>query len=251
MPSDLDVIDQPRELATINEPSEVAQLIRIALDKGQNPTELYAILREERASRAEQAFTLALSAFQRDCPGIPKKHKAGGITKSGAKFEYLYANKPEIRAVIDPYLSKHGFAVKFGSREPKIAGTYTAVCFVKHIGGHTEATEISGPIDKGHMTDVQQIGSTQTYYERYALGAALGLDVGGVEDDGAGTSGGNAKGDKITEAQQNGLNDLLIEVFADRAKFLKYCGVEKLADIKVSNYAAAVAALEAKRQKAT
>jgi hypothetical protein len=57
-------------------------------------------------------------------------------------------------------------------------------CIVRHRDGHFEETTLMSPIDtSGSKNAVQQIGSTQSYLQRYSLMAALGLAA-SRDDDG-------------------------------------------------------------------
>ena len=64
------------------EPSEiessirVESLIRIALEKGINPTELYAIMREERVEQSRAAFNSAYVEFQRTCRPVLRPRRS-------------------------------------------------------------------------------------------------------------------------------------------------------------------------------
>jgi hypothetical protein len=124
----------------------------------------------------------------------------------------------------------------------------TCICTLRHANGHKVEASFKGSTttDAG-MTEIQKNAAALTFARRQSLIQVLGLTTCDEDTDAQSDS---VQGPTITEAQQNTLNDLIIEVFADRAKFLKFCGVEKLAEIQVKNYAAAVAALEAKRKAA-
>jgi len=92
---------------------------------------------------------------------------------------------------------------------------------------------------------IQSRASSKSYLERYTATAILGLAAKEADDDGNGSE---AK-QYITESQIADLMALAEEVKTDRVKFLKYMGVEKLADIQTKDYSRAVKALEAKRNK--
>ena len=244
--SEPDVIDK-KELAKGQQPSEVEALIRIALDKGLNPTELYAILREERAALAVRAFAHAKWEFLGKCRKIVEKRIGGGITKSGKDFKFPYADLCDILDQTMPTMQALGFSHGF-SIVVLADGKQYVRCTLRHAAGHPETADVPYMPDVGgHMNAVQQVGSGLTYCERYALLAALGLPTGAADPDG-GQQG------TITEAQQNTLNDLIISVGEsrerpiDRPAFLKVFGVIKLADIPAKRFNEAVAKLEAERK---
>ena len=54
----------------------------------------------------------------------------------------------------------------------------------------------------------------------------------------------------IGEDQVTAIDDLITETKSDRAKFLKYMGVEKVQHIRVADYRKAITALETKKREA-
>lgn len=249
-PNGIEVYDPPTTaLAAPPEPiSEIERLIRLALDKGQNPTELYAIMREERAAKAVQAFARAKWEFLGKCQRIIEPRKGGGITKSGAKFEFPYADLCDILDQTLPILQELGFSHGFTLVVLNDGKQYQR-CNFRHAGGHCETADVPYmPDTGGHMNAVQQVGSGLTYSMRYALLAALGLPTGQPAP-------GSQLGPSITEEQTRSLNDLIIAIGesrgrpVDRAKFLAIFKVATLAEIPASRFDQAWKTLEARKVK--
>jgi hypothetical protein len=118
-------------------------------------------------------------------------------------------------------------------------------CVLSHNLGHSEETTLSGPPDKtGNKNDIQAIGSTLTYLQRYSLMQALGLAASNDDDGNAADT-----GERIMPDQVEALRAMITEVGADEAKFLKFLKLETLEDLPVTRWKEAVAALEAKRAR--
>lgn len=92
-----------------------------------------------------------------------------------------YADFSAIAREVDPILSKHGLSYRFRSKQ---ADKIAVACILSHCDGHSEETELTAPSDKtGNKNDIQAIGSTLTYLQRYTLVLSLGL-ASSVDDDG-------------------------------------------------------------------
>ncbi len=189
------------------------------------------------ASQARKAFDAAIAKAKAEIPVIAR-NATGHQNKRYADFS-AYAR------VIDPILGKYGLSYRFRtSQTDKISVT----CILSHEAGHFEENTLTGPADTtGSKNAIQAIGSTLTYLQRYSLTQALGLAA-GDDDDGKAGGAADDKG-PITEEQRDKLLALVSEVGADIEKLCAYFKIEALPDLPVSQYANAVAALEAKKQK--
>jgi hypothetical protein len=151
-----------------------------------------------------------------------------------------YADFAAIASAVDPILSEFGLSYRFRSAQGE---RINVTCVLSHNLGHSEETTLSGPPDKtGNKNDIQAIGSTLTYLQRYSLMQALGLAASN-DTDGNDTD----TGERIMPDQIEALRAMITEVGADEAKFLKYLKIEALSDLPVAQWKDAVAALEAKR----
>lgn len=87
-----------------------------------------------------------------------------------------------------------------------------------------------------------------SYGKRYAAQAILNLTSrDGAERDDDGRAGGGAP--RITDEQAMELRDLASSVEADLPKFLRFMGVQALAELPATKFDAAVKALESKRAR--
>lgn len=228
---------EPDETA-IQPASEVGELIKVALAQGQSPAELYALLREERAHRAEMEFNRALAGFQAECPMIRKTSTAKIATRSGSNFGYKYAELDEIAATIRPAMKKNGLSYTWNSAET--AGVLTCTCIIRHSAGHSATATFSCPTasDAG-MSPMQKSASALTYARRQSLVQALGLTTCDPDNDGAMRS-------PITPAQVESLEKLIVATESNRDKFLAYAGAGRMEDVPSGKFAALVAALKSK-----
>lgn len=192
------------------------------------------------ANEARKAFTAAMAAFKTNPPEIIKdKHVAFNTSKG--MTEYDHATLGAVCAAVIKGLSQHGISHRWDVAQAD--NRIKVTCILTHEQGHSEQVSLnSAPDESGGKNSIQAIGSAITYLQRYTLFAATGLAAGESDDDGKGTE------PLITESQAADLRALADEVKADRAKFLKYLGVEQIADLPAKDYTKAVRALEAKRK---
>ena len=140
---------------------------------------LLAMQKEIMAANAKAAFDEAMSAFQAECPIIPKTEKAG----TGG-FQYDYAPMDLIIRTVGPSIAKHGFSYAFDTIIDE--GFVTEIMTVRHINGHAEKYQFRVPIDKAaRMNDTQKVGSANTYAQRYVFRNGFGIMTGDKDNDGA------------------------------------------------------------------
>lgn len=243
--------DEPRSLAAPPEPvSEIGQLIRLAIQAGQTPTELYALLKEERATRREQAFNIAFAAFKHVCPPVPRRteNTQFAVTVEGVKRKSMFASMQDICATVDPLLPTFGLSYRF--TDPEIVdGKLRVVFALSHVGGHTQLTPsmwfpLGKPIvsreGKQVTTEIQAHGGTHSFVRRYAMVSGLGL---ATCDDDNDANEPNPMGTALSEAQVETILNLLIATSGDAKLFAKSYGAEKVADIPAKCFDPACARL--------
>lgn len=168
---------------------------------------LYALQERHVASEAERQLATALTNFQAECPTIKKERKNTHLNTAYAKID-------DIMAAIQPMLSKHGLSVSFDT--PSTKESLTAICYVMHSAGAKFSRQVTVPVDTGMRgaNITQQLGSASSYAQRYALIAALNLNVTDRQDDDGATSGSG----KITEEQANEIYQLMEPLPPERRK---------------------------------
>lgn len=161
-----------------------ADLLQMAVGQGADLDRLEKLMAlQDRWEKGEarKTFTRAMAAFKTECP--PVLNKDGEVSFKGTN--YRHATLGGILSVITPHLSRAGLSVSWETDQDK--GVVTVTCVVTHEDGHSERRPLTGPHDSsGNKNQIQQMGSTITYLQRYTLTAALGLSTGEVDDDGRG-----------------------------------------------------------------
>jgi hypothetical protein len=144
-------------------------------------------------------------------------------------------------------MGQHGLSHRWDVTQ--IDGLITVACIVTHELGHSERTVLqSRPDDSGKKNQIQQVASAVTYLQRYTLMSALGLAASDMqEDDGLGAA---PPVETLTEEQQAVLQDLIDANGRDRAKFLEWAKVDRIADIPKSWFPKCKTLLSAKKPEA-
>lgn len=139
------------------------------------------------ANAARKAFNLAIAKAKAEIPVI-RKNRAVDYTTSKGRTNYEHEDLGEIARTIDPVLSRHGLSYRF--RTTIEGGMITVTCVLSHEAGHAEENALSsGRDESGSKNNIQAVGSTQTYLQRYTLKAALGLAASKDDDGAAGGTG--------------------------------------------------------------
>lgn len=195
-----------------------------------------------RAMEAETAFNAAMTAAQSEMRRV-------SADANNPQTNSKYASYGQLDRALRPIYTKHGFSVSFDEGAAPSPDAVLALAYVSHAGGHTRTYRKTMPIVttgiKGNamMTATHGAAAAGSYAKRYLLKDIFNVAIG--EDD---NDGNPPKGEPISDKQVADLNALLDEVKADRAKFLKWAGVEKVEDIPVKIYPTCVKQLEAKRK---
>lgn len=112
----------------------------------------------------------ALSAFQANCPNVPK-------TKTNPHLKNKYAGLEDIMGTIRQPLRDAGLVVS------QLPGDGTLTTLLAHFeSGEFVKSTISLAAAKDN--NAQAVGSALTYARRYSLSAVLGLAIGEDDDDG-------------------------------------------------------------------
>lgn len=223
------------------------QLIKIALEQNVGVDQLEKLMDlKERADRnaALQEFNIAMTDFKKDPPKITRN--------ANVKFgntEYDHATLDHIAEAINEGLSKVGIVYRWATNQ-KDDGAIAVTCILTHNLGHTEETTLSAkPDDSGSKNSIQQIGSTVTYLQRYTLLSAVGLAVGGMDNDGAGEP---VK--TISKTLVKNLKTLMSDVKADEKRFKEYLqttfNVDSIEQLTEPQFDEAVRMLEKKKKQA-
>jgi hypothetical protein len=181
--ADLLAAEPTQELATRREDSFALMVERLATNKDVDVDKLSKILDLQeriidRDARAE--FFAAFAAMQGDLPSITER---GEILVNG-QVRSKYAKNEDIQEAVRPVLQRHGFALTFRNEFKDNLLRITGV--LAHRSGHTEQDEFIAKADtSGSKNDIQALGSTRSYGQRYTTIALLNIVTKGQDDDGA------------------------------------------------------------------
>lgn len=198
---------------------------------------LIALKERWDANEARKAFDEAVAAAKAEIKPVARSAK-------GHNSKY-YADFAAIARAVDPIISKHGLSYRFRSEQ---GDRINVTCILSHKLGHSEETTLSGPPDKtGNKNEIQAIGSTLTYLQRYSLVQALGLAASN-DDDAA-----KATGELVNDDQIGEMTALIQDIGGKKAdhlksRLLKYMKVEALGDIFAKDFNDALSAIEGQRK---
>lgn len=232
--------------------TETAALMQIIANAARDPEvdadkmlKLFDMREREFARLARQAFAAAMAEFKANPPKIVKDKHVSFDTSKG-RTEYDHATLGHVCDQIIEGLAAVGISHRW-DLEQHDGGMTTVTCVLTHREGHETRTPLkAGRDDTGSKNNIQSMGSSVTYLQRYTLLAATGLAAGLPDNDGRG-----AENDyeRITDSQVADLKALCEEVGANVSALLTYIRVEKLSDISVENYPRVVKLVEEKRKR--
>lgn len=176
-------VDRPRsQMPSIN----IEALIDKAVDSKaavEVVKELRAMLREDQAIAAKQAFDEAMSTFQAKCPVIAKSKP---VQDGSGKRLYAYAPIERIEEIIRPIESECGFTHTFDQDVASREGWVIVKCKITHSLGHAIEKTAMFPLGTKTqiMSNTQQYAAALTFANRRVLGNAYGLVFAGEDNDG-------------------------------------------------------------------
>lgn len=221
------------------------QMLQAALDQGADLAKLEQLMAlQERweANEARKAYVVAMARFKQNPPEILKRKRVRFESQKGTT-DYMHATLADVCAAAIKGLADVGISHRWDVEQQN--DRITVHCVLTHEQGHSERTTLTGSADQsGNKNAIQAIGSAVSYLQRYTLLAATGLATKDIDDDGRGAS----NIELITENQILDIEALITEVGANREQFLRFCKIDRIDDMPVSKYKAAVAALNARRK---
>lgn len=232
-----------KDVAPVSESAAIFQVIeRAATNPNVDIDKMERLIQmQERIMdrNAKSAYAAALAEMQ---PELPVVIERGAIDMGNNRPKQRYALWEDINDAIKPVLARHGFGLSFrtGQQDGKIIVTG----ILSHREGHSEETTMHLPVDtSGSKNAVQAVGSSTSYGKRYTASALLNLTSRGEDDDGRAAGAGQL----VSAEQAAQIEALIVEVQADKAKFLTYFKVPSITDIPLAQFNRAVQLLESKR----
>ena len=244
-------------------PSRVLVLIeKVALDPRADVEKLermMAMYERLKAKEAELAYNAAKGRILKKLAGINiVKNRSvlheidKGNLQKGVFEAFKYAPLEEIDKHLRPLLAEEDMDLSY-SAEPGEGGDILIRGLLKHLpAGHYEDFFMPAPPDTtGGKSNVQAVGSTNSFLRRYVVCNIFNIVVVGDDDDGTGGT--------IDEAQTKTILDLLKKAKVG-VKFLKYMKAQSVeeagsleaavATIAARDYRKAISTLEQHMAKA-
>jgi hypothetical protein len=227
-----DGIVSPQQLES--EPSGFMAVIeRLAMNKDVDVEKLERMMAMNERMMAKQAeieFNQALTRLQKVLPTVLKKGAIEFEDKNKVQRHTPYARYEDIDEAIREHLLNEGFSLSFdtewGQEGATIFGT------LSHVGGHSKTARLRLPLDSsGSKNNLQAMGSTIAYGQRYLVKMLLNIVTKGEDDDG--DRGGSPR---ITEEQERTIEEWLSETKGDKKALLKFARAKSIGDIKASEY---------------
>lgn len=239
------VVKKEKALARV-EPLDTspAMLLAMAVEQGADVDKMSKLMDMKirwEQNEAKKAYVVAMTAFKANPPKIFKDKTVDVVLKTGGKMKYNHASLANVVEKISTALSAQGLSASWVTKQN---GEVIVTCRITHVLGHSEETTLQGkPDNSGSKNDVQAVGSTVTYLQRYTILALTGLATEDMDNDGRGA---DKEVEYITDKQQSILCDIIDNMRnADviRANTLKFVNAPSIDKILASDYNKVIAAL--------
>lgn len=220
-------------IATTKPDNKNEVMLRLALEKGANLSELRDVLalqKEWEANEARKAYYASMAAFKAEAPKILKNKAVGYDAKNGGvRTSYKHATLDHITDRISPVLSKHGLSASWRVAQN---GQISVTTRIAHVLGHFEETTITAGADTtGSKNSIQAVGSTITYLQRYGLLALTGLATADQDDDAQA-----AQAEYVSERELHQLRDHILNEGLAEDRVCQYLKVESLEKLPKSEF---------------
>lgn len=237
--TDTDVVIQLIERVATNPDVDVGKLERL-LD----------LQERYKLRQAEIAFNTAMQAAQAEMPIVLRDAK-------NAQTNSRYARLETVSRAMNPVITRHGFAMSFGTDISPLPEHYRITCELSHAAGFTRRYHADIPVDgvgmKGatNKTLTHALGSTLSYERRYLKLMIFGVAT-ADDDDGSSAS----LRPRLSDQQVAELEAHIEEVVAQlgsnperyRRNFLAYMKVDRIAAIQEADFQRALAAINSTRR---
>lgn len=165
-----------------------------------------------QSGQAKSEFLKAMTNFQSKVPQLIKSKKVDYPSQSGGSVKYNYTPLSSISKTIQPILNECGLSYRW-EFEDLVDGKIKCQCVVSHIAGHSEINTMTAAKDTtGKKNDIQSIGSTRQYLQRYTLIGALGLSTADEDNDG-----------KTSEAKKTDSNSIPAPIDKNKEGEIRKC----------------------------
>lgn len=204
-------------------------------------TQLLELQERFEKREAEKAFNLSLAAFKANPPKILKDRHVSFDTQKG-RTEYDHASLANVVYTVSEGLSEHGLSASWETLQD--SGLVSVTCILGHELGHEKRTTLSASPDaSGGKNNIQAIGSTVSYLQRYTLLSITGLATHDQDNDAA------SKSSFITFEQAQEIENLLKESGGDIQSFVEYFNVSSISELPADKYKTIITSIKAKAAK--
>jgi hypothetical protein len=141
--------------------------------------------KEWDANEARKAYVADMAEFKKNPPEIFKTKLVEFPSRDSNKpaTSYRHATLGNVTALTVAALAAHGFSHRWDTQQQD-GGQIFVTCTLTHRLGHKESTSLhSSPDQTGNKNNIQAMGSTISYLQRYTLLAACGLATMDEPDD--------------------------------------------------------------------
>ncbi len=180
-----DVIErETTDVAPVTGGSLIDVIARAAADQNTDVDKLERLMglyQQIEAQRSEREFSAALAYAQSEMPIVT--HDAVN-THTNSRYARLEA----ISKAANPIITKHGFALSFGTEDCPKQGHYRVTAKLTHNGGHSQTYQADIPADvagaqgKANKNATQGFGSTMSYGRRYLKCMIFDIATGDDDD---------------------------------------------------------------------
>lgn len=209
-----------QQMSVAQSPSvPIADMLRGVVEKGvtvENASaleKLVGLYERMQEKEAEKQFAASFVALQQDLPTIV----ASSVIPNRGKYERF----EDVMKVVQPLLTKHGFALTFSNDQKD--NRVTETCHLMHVGGHMRSNSftvrISGKADSETQADCKAGTTAKRNALLNCLNIVIRQDCLQDEDDP------RNEGDFITPAQAEELQRRVRETESNEIAFLKLAGV--------------------------
>lgn len=186
---EFEVVPEKTDLAIAEPQDKWERLLQVAVERKAGAEQFAMLVDAITKARREDArlhFEAALGRFKKHLPAVFKSKKVTFPTKDGGQTGYSHAELDKAAEVCAEELGVEGITFNWrpGSAEN---GRTKMTCVFRHPeSGHVEdMATLDGPPDtSGSKNNLQAIGSTVSYLQRYSLLAACGIVAQGMDNDG-------------------------------------------------------------------
>ncbi len=191
-------------------------MLQLAVEKGASVEQLERLMAlQERyeANEAKKEFVSAMTHFKEN-PKVIEKNATVDFTSTKGRTHYKHATLANVCDVIGPALSEVGISHRWETEQLPEGGMIRVTCILTHARGHSEKVFLqAGRDESGNKNNIQAVGSTVTYLQRYTLLAATGMAVADQRDD-------DGSGGKSLQMDESQKVDFLsaIEALADKKR---------------------------------